>query len=165
MPKRIRVDFTNKCLRAAFLSPDPKSAKRQSCHQFLFALLGSVRVKAARKMLMKWNLHHAYVEIWFFFKFFFKFFPDWPHGTSTSRSRGSLCRRPTPDRTRSTRGSPRRSGMQGSICPTFYAKLLEDPKSAKRPIAWPYISAWLYFCAYGICERPQLGRNSHNFSK
>ncbi len=32
---------------------DPQSVKRQSGHQSLFALLGSSRVKAARKMLVK----------------------------------------------------------------------------------------------------------------
>jgi len=40
------------CLRAAFMLADPKSAKRQSSHQCLFALLVSVRVKAVHKMLV-----------------------------------------------------------------------------------------------------------------
>jgi hypothetical protein len=35
---------------------DPKSIKRQSGHQYLFALLGSLSVKAARKMLIKLTL-------------------------------------------------------------------------------------------------------------
>jgi len=35
------------CLRADFTCADPKSAKRQSSHQGLFALLGSAHVKAA----------------------------------------------------------------------------------------------------------------------
>jgi len=39
--------------RAAFMPADPKSAKRQSSHQCLFALLGSMRAKAACKMLVK----------------------------------------------------------------------------------------------------------------
>jgi len=40
-------------LLAAFPCTDPKSAKRQSCHQCLFVLLGSLRITAARKMLVK----------------------------------------------------------------------------------------------------------------
>jgi len=35
---------------AAFMIADSKSAKRPSSHKCLFALLGSVCVKAARKM-------------------------------------------------------------------------------------------------------------------
>jgi hypothetical protein len=46
------VDFTN-ILPEAFTSKDPKSVKIQSIYQYLFALLGSAHVKAARKMLMK----------------------------------------------------------------------------------------------------------------
>jgi len=49
---RPRVNFTN-ALSAAFTITDPKSAKRQSCHQCLFTLLGPVQVKALSKMLMK----------------------------------------------------------------------------------------------------------------
>jgi len=40
-------------LRAAFTHVDTNSTKRQSSHQFLFVLLGSLRSKAARKMLVK----------------------------------------------------------------------------------------------------------------
>ncbi len=40
-------------LCTCFKRPDPKSEKRQSSHQCLFALLGSALVKAVRKMLMK----------------------------------------------------------------------------------------------------------------
>ncbi len=32
---------------------DPKSTKRQSCRQYYFAILGSARVKAACKTLVK----------------------------------------------------------------------------------------------------------------
>ena len=39
--------------RAAFRSIDPKSTIRQSSHQGLFALLGSLRAKVARTMLVK----------------------------------------------------------------------------------------------------------------
>jgi len=49
---RLGVNFTN-VLQAAFTSSDLKSAKRQSSHQCLFALLGSARTKAAHKMLEK----------------------------------------------------------------------------------------------------------------
>jgi hypothetical protein len=37
----------------AFMHTDPKSAKRQLSHLCLFALLGSERIKAAGKMLVK----------------------------------------------------------------------------------------------------------------
>ncbi len=37
----------------AFTQADPKSAKRQSCHQSLPALFGSACIKAARKMFVK----------------------------------------------------------------------------------------------------------------
>jgi hypothetical protein len=47
-----RVNFTN-ILPAAFGCADPKSAKRLSSHQCLFALLGSAHAKAARKTLVK----------------------------------------------------------------------------------------------------------------
>jgi len=40
-------------LRAAFMFEDPKIVKIQSCRQYLFALLGSARVKAVNKMLIK----------------------------------------------------------------------------------------------------------------
>jgi len=46
------VNFTN-ILLAAFKCKDPKSAKRQSSHQCRLALLGSLRVKAVHKMLVK----------------------------------------------------------------------------------------------------------------
>jgi len=46
------VNFTN-VLRAAFMITDPKSAKRQSSHKRLFALLDSAHVKAACKTLVK----------------------------------------------------------------------------------------------------------------
>ena len=42
------VDFTN-ILHAAFTCTDPKSAKKDSQAKQLFALSGSVRVKAGRK--------------------------------------------------------------------------------------------------------------------
>jgi hypothetical protein len=40
-------------LHAAFMSEDPKSSKRQSSYQCLFALLESSREKAAHKTLVK----------------------------------------------------------------------------------------------------------------
>jgi len=46
------VDFIN-ILPAAFKRSDPKRAKRQSSHKCLFALLGSLRAKAAHKILVK----------------------------------------------------------------------------------------------------------------
>jgi hypothetical protein len=46
------INFTY-ILRAAFTFEDPKFAKIQSSHQYLFALLGSPHVKAVCKMLMK----------------------------------------------------------------------------------------------------------------
>jgi len=39
-------------LHAAFMIEDPKSSKRQSSYQCLFALLGSASAKDASKMLM-----------------------------------------------------------------------------------------------------------------
>jgi len=47
-----RVNFTN-ILRAAFMHTDPKSAKRQSSHEYFSVLIGSAWVKAARKVLVK----------------------------------------------------------------------------------------------------------------
>ncbi len=41
------------CLCPAFTCIDSKSIKIQSSHQYILALLGYARVKAARKMLMK----------------------------------------------------------------------------------------------------------------
>ncbi len=41
------------CLHTAFTSTDPKSAKRQWSHQYLFAFLGSSRAKAGCRMLVK----------------------------------------------------------------------------------------------------------------
>jgi len=48
------------CLHTAFRRIDSKSAKRQSRHQCLFALLGSVYIKAARKTLVKLTPDHVY---------------------------------------------------------------------------------------------------------
>jgi len=52
---KVGLDFTN-ALYAALMHTDPKSAKRQSSHQCLFALLGSASVKAAHKLMMKLTL-------------------------------------------------------------------------------------------------------------
>jgi len=41
------------CLHTAFTRADPKSAKQQSTHKCIFALLGSTCIKAAHKTLMK----------------------------------------------------------------------------------------------------------------
>ena len=46
------VNFTN-ILRAAFTRADPKSAIKLLILTVFFALLGSVRIKAARRMLVK----------------------------------------------------------------------------------------------------------------
>jgi len=48
------VNFTN-ILRAAFTRADPKNAKKLFNLTVFFALLGSSRVKAARRMLVKLN--------------------------------------------------------------------------------------------------------------
>jgi len=46
------VNFIN-VLCAAFIQADPQSVKIQLSCQYLFTLLGSVRIEAAHKMLMK----------------------------------------------------------------------------------------------------------------
>jgi len=46
------VNFIN-ILLAAFMHQDPKSAKKADNLPVFFALLGSVRVKSAHKMLVK----------------------------------------------------------------------------------------------------------------
>jgi len=46
------VNFIN-ILGAAFTRKDPKSSKKTAKLSIIFALLGSLRVKAARRMLMK----------------------------------------------------------------------------------------------------------------
>ena len=48
------VNFTN-ILQAAFTRADPKSAKKLLNLTVYFALLGPARVKAARRMLVKWS--------------------------------------------------------------------------------------------------------------
>jgi hypothetical protein len=48
------VNFAN-ILRAAFTYPNPKSEKRTDNLTVFFALLGSARVKAAHKMLVKFT--------------------------------------------------------------------------------------------------------------
>jgi len=40
-------------LFAAFTHTDPKSTERQSSHQYLFTLLGSLRVRVAHRTVMK----------------------------------------------------------------------------------------------------------------
>jgi len=50
--KRSRVDFINVQI-TAFMLVGPKSVRIQSSSQYLFTLLGSTNVKAARRMLMK----------------------------------------------------------------------------------------------------------------
>jgi hypothetical protein len=44
-----------KVLHEAFMSADPESVKFQLSCQYLFTLLGYVRVKAAQKTLMKFT--------------------------------------------------------------------------------------------------------------
>ncbi len=56
------VNITN-VSRPAFACADINCAKRQSSHQCLFSLLGSLRAKAALKMLV--NLTSA--ELWFLY--------------------------------------------------------------------------------------------------
>jgi len=50
-----QVSISQTCLRVAFTCADPKSAKRQSHHQCLFALLWSLCVKTDHKMLTKFT--------------------------------------------------------------------------------------------------------------
>ncbi len=65
-----RIDFTN-IFCAAFMRLYPKSAKRQSSHQFMFVLLGSGYIKASGKTLVKsaldfgesWNIQKIMVEV------------------------------------------------------------------------------------------------------
>jgi len=49
---RAGVNFIN-VLRAAFMCADPESIRTQPTRQYHFTLLGSGRVNAARKTLMK----------------------------------------------------------------------------------------------------------------
>jgi len=49
----IKVSILPTCLHAVFMRADLKSAKRKSSHHCLFELLGSLRVKATHKMLVK----------------------------------------------------------------------------------------------------------------
>ncbi len=65
MACRRGVDFT-KVLRAAFTCEDPKTTKRQLSHQCLYALMGSLREKAACETPLKStpdeaNFHRVYV--------------------------------------------------------------------------------------------------------
>ena len=46
------------CLLAAFMHEDSKSVKFKSSHQYIFVPLGSTRVKALQKMLMKLTPYH-----------------------------------------------------------------------------------------------------------
>ena len=55
------VNFIN-VLRAAFTLEDPKSSKQLLDLMVFFALLGSVGVKAARRMLMKLTLVLALLQ-------------------------------------------------------------------------------------------------------
>jgi hypothetical protein len=48
-----QVSISSTCSQAVVTSADPKSAKMTVKASVLFALLGSVRVKAAIKMLVK----------------------------------------------------------------------------------------------------------------
>jgi len=52
------------CWRPAFMPPDSKNVKIQFSHQFFFALLGSERIKGARKMLMKLTLRLWALQGW-----------------------------------------------------------------------------------------------------
>ncbi len=54
-PERAQADFTNVFWKA-FALIDPKTANRQSSHQYLFALLVSAFVEAAHKMFVKSTL-------------------------------------------------------------------------------------------------------------
>jgi len=49
------------CLRAPFMSEDPKSVEIQSSHQYLLALLGSACMKDAHAMLMKLTLYVSFM--------------------------------------------------------------------------------------------------------
>ncbi len=61
-PSHPRVIFTN-ILCAAFTSSDPKNAKMTFKSSVLFALLGSARVKASRKMLVK-STPDRHLQVW-----------------------------------------------------------------------------------------------------
>jgi len=50
-------------LHAAFTRADSKSVKIQLSCQYLFALLGSVSIKAGRKMLMKLTPMYVYCKL------------------------------------------------------------------------------------------------------
>ena len=62
------VNFTN-VLRAAFTRADPKSTKKTVKLSSFFALLGSARVKAARKMLVKLTTPRRCGKDYFCFSF------------------------------------------------------------------------------------------------
>jgi len=55
------VNFIN-VLHAAFTSADPKSVRTQSSRQYHFTLLGSARVKAPQKTLMKLTPEGAFTS-------------------------------------------------------------------------------------------------------
>ena len=59
------VNFTN-ILRAAFTPEDPKSAKNSQVKQ-VFALLGSVCVKAARKIMVKLTPYCKYLKSYYIY--------------------------------------------------------------------------------------------------
>ncbi len=54
--RNLKVNFIN-ILRAAYMCADPESAKKTDNLTVFFALLGSVCIKAARKMLEKLTLN------------------------------------------------------------------------------------------------------------
>jgi len=61
---RVFGSISPTCLRTTFTFADTKSAKIQSSHQCLFALLGSARVKAPRKTLVKSTLGCSSTSLW-----------------------------------------------------------------------------------------------------
>jgi len=62
MKLTLGVNFTN-VLWAACTLEDPKNVKIQSSHQYLFALLGSLRTKAAYKILMKLSTELSLIKL------------------------------------------------------------------------------------------------------
>jgi len=56
--KTHQVSISKTFYARLLLAKIPKAQKRQPSHQYLFALSGSGRIKAARKMLMKSTLDH-----------------------------------------------------------------------------------------------------------
>jgi len=62
-PTRLLGSISSTYLQAAFTPVAPQSVGTQSSRQYLFMLLGSMRVKAVRIMLMKLNKKVVYIKL------------------------------------------------------------------------------------------------------